>query len=297
MCLSVKVSAMSFRLDRDTFIFCTMPRSGSYYALRFVLHLDQVLCGIDGELSVKRQRFGHQFLTGIDANVIFHHFTSPFMDEARLRDASLRTYPYWSSLQEFPDYPVDIRKQLMDHIDPFYPGRTRVIFVYRNPLDQVVSAIDHLQNQKSYKNIYRFDAKTVETALQWYFKMYYWHFAASQYIVGATQFLCYEDLIRRPVEAWGWLARRLVGADRLADRPGCIEEAMRRSSYKESLLWERKNKVSLANDQDGDQPTHLRGGEIGKWKSKLAGLDKDFYAVCIRHMKNLGIPRKAFIFE
>lgn len=288
---------MSFRADKDTFIFCTMPRSGSYYCLRFLLNLDQALLGRSETVSFDKQKFGHHFLEGVDANIVLGHLSSPFLTEKKIKEILPRQYSYWSSLKKWPTFPIDARDELSPLIDKYYPGRISIIFVYRNPLDQAVSLNDHLKNHKNYSAMYRFDANSIEVSIEWYFKMFFWHFVAAQYIPGATQFMCYENLIQRPEQAWSWIAGRLLGKERLELSMRHVHQAIEMSSYEKSILWQENNRKSLADDQAGESPTHLRGGEVGKWKSRLAGLEINPLHSCKKHMENLKIPERSFIFE
>jgi hypothetical protein len=291
--LNVDSEFVQFKFDKNTYIISTMPRSGTHYTVRFLHNLDYLMLktNIDEEFAY---RHPHNYFSGIGANILLNHYTSPLMHRPLIAGLMLDQFRYWKTLSYNVWNPVSVVESLNVISHGFYTEKARIIFIYRNPLDQVVSSIDHYMNHKDISVSGISKTQLANALLGSYFKMFFTHFAAMKLCPIGTYFVRYEDLIQRPTSAWSWIVSKLLDQTDVTALEFEIQSAIDRSNYGSAEQWEATYNRSLANDQVGDHPTHLHGGEVGKWKNYL---DQESIELCDKHISGLGIPRNMFVFE
>jgi hypothetical protein len=283
-----------FQVDKDTFVFCIMPRSGSHYTLRLLKHLDRALLHETLDIDPDDQTFGFSYLRGLNINCFLHHYSSPLIDNSIIKKHFPKEFCYWNHLTYGGSPPENFYLQARKIIKPSYSRRITVIFIYRNPLDQAVSTIDHWAQHVNNPNPFIPGKSLIgRDVLEWYFKLFYTHYAALSNPRFETLFLRYEDIFLRPELAWGWLARKILQREKPTQYQRELNVAIAASNYESSKHWEEKFGRSLANDQLKDHPTHMLGGGVGKWKNRV---NVECEKTCDYHIRRLNIPKSVFDF-
>ncbi len=281
-----------------TALVATMPRSGTWLSFYFLEFFDLFLTG--------RQ----EFHTRLDLHILHG-----------LRLGKLHTHCICPGFLEHYDGP---HRQIWDRLAFYTPGfnfgygrfiennetafdplgqpGARIVYLYRNPLDQMVSFYRHLEHHRQETARTYVDETGEErpfeslghyieaAGLGAYIKQYFTYHAVAERS-GNVLMVPYERLTRegdRPFEEMlAFLGTPLDSARRL--------EAFRKArnaSRAESLrVLERAMPGSLARDQAGEGETHMRGGAVGKWKDALADAD----IARVRHgLAEFGLSLDAF---
>ena len=280
-------------------LISTTPRSGTW-SLAFFFQVLDALCTGKNTISIPFRDF--TALNGLGFNLAVYHISCPGF----LSLAPPQAVATWAQLQyPHPVLGFDAALNIVDaNSDLFYPNMNdgaRILYVYRNPLDQAVSiyfhGLEHRSTQvadlmKAMKSPNRYAMKGGFDA---YLKQFYTFYIMKPMFPDQIMMVPYESLVRERVKT----LREIVSffAPSITDErlQQCIEKAheattMQRLKYLENMLGH-----SLGNDQMSSKgPTHIRGGSIGKWKdwfssSEVGSLQKK--------LNDYGIGFDKFIFE
>ena len=288
--------------------FSTMPRSGTWYCYFLFEFLDLVLSNSKKLQGIKVARI-HEG-TGIvkcQGHSNYPEFTDTY--HGRYRDR-------WDGLvyhcNAF-DYGQQFSHEAPEQFSPRRNPALRVIYVYRNPLDQLVSAFHHFKNHVSDQHRTFSDPSTGERrpftnvreyirgrGLDGYVKQYFTYHALKN--SSNLLMISYENFVRNPIDSFSRMLG-LIGKD-VNSQPlkSAIDTAVKMSSPEKVAQYERQMGHSLAQDQisDADKTvgnranSHLRGGEIGKWKREMEPSD---VALCWDRLSSFGIDASGFITE
>ncbi len=306
----LSIKDMNLSLASDTIVFCVMRRSGTHYTKNFIVALDRLLAEEPYELedTADIRRFEiKEFMPGIRKNIFLNHFWHLFYR----KDGSSNYQDKLSYISEtvgrvrFEDWRDMVTGEfaIEGYPKPFQSalstfgiwGACQHVFVYRNPLDQIASTIEHIKNHKKprMRDIAN-DSKIEELIISDYFKHFlgfYWLFKAS---FPGLKLVRYEDMVRDSFRQFTSIANTL-GRDlgNEVDQK-LVSIAVDSVSYDKSKIEEIRSGNSLARDQIGVNPTHLRGGEIGKWKNTLSDKNHKLVYDFIDHFE---VDHDVFIFE
>lgn len=154
---------------------------------------------------------------------------------------------------------------------------TKIVFVYRNPLDQLVSYFRHLQHSitddhhyKSGKNASKISLEDFifyEGALDSYIKQFYTFHKVSQSFPELILFIPYEELINNKTTA----LTRIINHLGLPYNQKALIKAMELTSIEKIKEIENKQNKPLARDQKIDSERHVRSnnGGVGAWQSNM----------------------------
>ena len=188
---------------------------------------------------------------------------------------------------------------------PFYNENLAVVYLYRNPLDNCVSAFHHysghvseghriyVEKSTGLKKIFESPSEYLRNGgLDGYIKQFFTFHAMREH--PNLLMVRYEDLINSPEQTFAKILsaiefpidselklQALIYAASMA-APGRIQQ------------YEQANGRPLANDQLDASSSHVRGGQIGKWKSELSDEDVTY---CMDRLDEFGLRRDDFIFE
>ncbi len=266
-------------------LVATMLRSGTWFSFYFFEFLDVFLTG-RGTLNTKLDL---HVLHGLKLGKLHTHCLCPGFSEyyqGKHRAA-------WDALDFYtPAYNFGYQRFIEGNEAVFDPRRNhelRIVYLYRNPLDQMVSFYRHIEKhrQRSARTFVdetgaerHFESLShfVETAgIGAYIKQYFSYaaMAAGPDKKGADNILMvpYERLLRDGDNTYARILEFLGFA--LDDDTRCAAFAKARNASKvESLkVLEQAMPGALARDQSAAGETHMRGGEVGKWKAALGDGD------------------------
>ncbi len=154
---------------------------------------------------------------------------------------------------------------------------TKIVFVYRNPLDQFISYFRHLQHSitddHSYKagknasDIGLEDFIFYEGALDSYIKQLKTFDKVSQNFPDLILFVPYEELINNKKSA----LLRIIDHLGIKYDAAAFQKAMELTSLDQMIAIENKTGTSLGRDQKDPLERHIRSpdGGIGKWQSQM----------------------------
>lgn len=261
-------------------LIATMPRSGTWYNHLFFNAYEQLL---QGKTNITMTKSGITLVLantniGLDFLVICHA-VCPGFDRYRgdYREA-------WEKLQfhvEGYDWAKDGISRNRHLFDPHLNGNVRIVYYYRNPLDQAVSAFMHAQKhkdprQRSYTNsegkqwpITSVRQYIFGVGLDSYIKQFLTFKIAKEMYPRHVLLVKYEDLVRDPETIF---ARVLSYFGHDARDPAHREKmsvAIEISSKDSARKMEKSMGHSLANDQTDSVESHIRDGAVGKWKRHL----------------------------
>lgn len=268
-------------------LIATMPRSGTWFSFYFIEFLDLFLAGRE---KINTRLDLHVY-HGLRLGKLHTHCICPGFLEAC--DGEQRAN--WDALEFYtPGFDYGYAQFVKGNEDVFSPlinPAIRIVYLYRNPLDQIVSFYRHIQKHRQVTTRSRLTESGDEVAfddvkdflrsggLESYIKQYWTYQFMGQRAPEQLLMLPYEDLVLDPQTGF----RRLVAFLDLPPSEGDLKEAFRKSlnaTKPESLRnLERAMGTSLGRDQTDDRESHIRGGQIGKWTDQLDENDLDY----VRH--------------
>jgi hypothetical protein len=250
----------------------TMPRSGTWYAFHFFENFYRQLTR--HELGYERHHFEvYPELALAKAHV---HANCPgFIEHCRgpERDA-------WNALSgELPgyDYAAEFVAANRQHFSPTTNRRVRIIYLYRNPLDQIVSVYHHFRRHRDYQGmIARIpDERALlrETGLDSYIKQFltFRHMATA--FPDNVMLVSYEELMRAPAGAFSRMLEFWNLRVDSAERRSALAKSLENSSVAKLRELETKLGHSLADDRVDRTESHIQSGEIGRWRQVFDNTD------------------------
>ena len=261
-------------------VMSTMPRSGTWYNVYLWENLDKLVTG-RSEYDAHRVEFFYPEL-----NIHRTHSHRIFPDFLHL--AKQRFVDNWSDL-DFHTGGYDARDDTPNHYSIRSNINLSVIYVYRNPLDQIVSFYDHSINHLD-KALMAPPAKfgssqpyrsasdlAMRGGAESYLKQYLTFRYFADQNLPQLMMVKYEDQMRDPHTQFDEILR-FSGANIDPDRRRqLIADAVTLSNPASVSQIEKSENRAIGDDQKiGDGQSHLRGGAIGKWRTRLSAEAVDY---------------------
>ncbi len=284
-------------------LLATMPRSGTWYSYYFFEFLDIHLSGRE----TLNTRLGVEVYDSLRLGKVSVHVSCPGFEEVYV--GPLRKP--WDALDYYsPGYNYGYATFIENNMDVFAPTRNpdiRIVYLFRNPLDQCVSYYRHVQNhvrdekrrvtdsngkERDIENVSDF---LRSAGLNSYIKQYLTYRLMSQRYRKNILMIPYERLLRHPKRAFKRMLRFWNVPVTSAREFAAIDKALVSSEPESLRNVEKAMGTTLGNDQDGEAgETHIRGGQIGKWRDHLTQDDIDFVR---DRLATFDIGLDEFIFE
>lgn len=283
-------------------LVASMPRSGTWYSFYFLEFLDLYLSG-RSQLSTRLdlEIYHSMNLAKIHVHTICPGFLEAYDDRLRQR---------WDTLQFYvPGYNFGYQKFVADNRDVYSPvtnPHIRIIYLYRNPLDQSVSYFRHSRHninelKRSYLDQ---DDNEVEirderhflraVGLEAFIKQYFTFHVMNRRLRGNVLLVNYEALRRNPADTFSQMLGHLGFQVDDDNKKTCFRKALQSSSMTSLKNIEVAIKGTLARDQSDKEESHMRGGEIGKWKDYYDQSDLDFVEA---RLDEFGLQLDSFVRE
>ena len=282
-------------LPRSGFIG-TMPRSGTWYLsllLRFYNALQQgkpLSVSSSGEAYMQ-----DQVALGVEHIAVFHAICPGF---ERFQGP---TREIWDRLKFFCDG-YDIHQVFMERVrdllDPSVNPNARIGYLYRNPLDQAVSAYYHaISSNRVDREMSVFNNPReyyLRTGLETYIKQFFTYKTVQEMYPDQIALFRYEDLKRSPRATFEKILRFLghEPSDRICQSH--IQTSLDQASVDSVRKIERTLGHALADDQKDPNGSHIKDGEIGKWKKEFRAEDVEETGA---YMAAFGISMELFTLE
>jgi hypothetical protein len=265
-------------------LIATMPRSGTWMSYYFIEFFDLYLTG-RGELNTRLEL---EVYHGLNLGKSHSHTICPgFLEHCQGETRTL-----WDGLTFYnPGFNYGYGRFIEGNLSVFSPLENpaiRIVYIYRNPLDQCVSFFRHTRNHRreSTRNFVDTDGAEIEitderdylrrVGIESYIKQYAtFHFMREQ--CGENIFMLpYEKMVRdRDASFRSILGFLNFNVDDAA-KETAFQKALNASSAESLRNLEKSLGSTLGRDQADHGETHIRGGEIGKWKQCFDDSDVAF---------------------
>lgn len=283
----------------DSSIGCvaTMPRSGTWYHNYFFYYYRQLALGKKAE-EIREHLLAHPDAApnsgvvysdsaslGV-AHFFVSHFACPGFEDA-CRDWAFDAA--WAAL-DYHDQGQNVSGRFVRRNQAFLSPQqnpdVRIVYVYRNPLDQTLSYYRHCEHHKR-KDLLAFTTADGEfiprVSLPQFFHLVNVEAYLKQFLTYKRMhslfpeniLMCsYEALMADPAAHFQGIIRFMRG-DGQADATQ-VMEALRMTNPEAMKAFENQLGHALGNDQEDKGERHIRGGKVGKWREFLT--DEDLQA-------------------
>ncbi|MFC1811229.1 sulfotransferase domain-containing protein [Thermodesulfobacteriota bacterium] len=267
-------------------VVSTMPRSGTVYNKYFFHFYDQLLLGRNSK-EIVEEILTNSFPTnsindygatiGIDAFTLTHFNCPAFNSYKGKHLKPWKALNDWGGEKSGFDIGGGLIKSNEVMVDPSHNPQSRIVYIYRNPLDQAVSFFHHTQNQRNIKyytdalgNEFSFSSSSVKdyflaAGLDAYIKQFFTFYAIKSLFPDNIFMLTYEALMRNPKDHFGKMLKYFGHDPDTLESGTYFNEALQLASRDSMKNIEGKMGRSLSDDQD---PTHrhIRDSRTGKWR-------------------------------
>lgn len=261
----------------------TMPRSGTNFLSYFFNYYHMLLDGVD--IKENNLIVPIEYVKGAWAGVmehtmsfkwflISHNYCPGF--ESICSGAFRKS---WNNLVEDMYENNDINyifilEKFRNLLYPNLNNDVKIVFVYRNPLDQIISLERHFRNHinSPIENINFKDIEGKLMLINVYLKMYLSYLYMKKKFPKQIYFVTYEDLIQNKkknlVEILKFFNFSLDNQHKLQ----MFNKVLNLVSHESLRNLELNSGKTLANDQklSSKYESHMRGGKIGKWKGSFS---------------------------
>jgi len=269
--------------DYQTVLWATMPRSGTWYTFYFMELLNAFLTG---QTRIATKHGLHRY-DGL--NLFKYHTHTEFPGVAK--PERYEEYERWRkisySLPGFNDHFSRVEEmRLCFRIE--LNESLKIVYIFRNPLDQIVSYFDHARDHKDEETRIRKDSSGnisyVNTIGEYikaggvdsYIKQYVTHMWGKESYPDSLMAVPYELLINNPSKAFENILS-FIGFE--LDNPAKMKAfnlALENSSMESLKKIEARFKRSLGDDQKEARGSHMAGGSIGKWQKRMTDEEVNF---------------------
>ena len=279
----VRGANMSNPLSRGKNVLVgTIPRSGTnliyYFNIFYEIFLSDetltpqnIFTQIDLHLMLDKFEKGYRRRTALNIDHFFvgHAYCPGFIEYGKsfYKEA-------WERLHYDEDWWNALGASLVAHKEAFYPQLNKnaaIVFLYRNPLDTMVSLYRHLEHHRNKPgNISDFDG-FCKAYIPCYIKTYLSYIESYKEYPENILLIKYENLMGDTSKVLklilNFINRPVTEKERVA-----FDNALEVTKPDEMRKLERYLGRTLANDQNlpPGLESHLRGGEIGKWRKSFS---------------------------
>ena len=285
-----------------TALIATMPRSGTWYSFYFLEFLDVYLSG----RSNLNTRLDLEIYHGLKLGKVHIHTICPGFLE--ICQGPLRRK--WDELEFYnPGFNYGYKRFIAGNENVFAPNRNpgiRIVYIYRNPLDQAVSYFRHTQKhrQSSARTYVDSTGKEVpieneqhylrRVGIEAYIKQYVTYHFMKERFADNIKMIGYENLVRAPDKFFAEILSFLNFELDSEEKRRCFQKARNSTSVTSLKNLEGAIAGPLARDQDDPGESHMRGGEIGKWRRRLAYGDLE---IAKARLREFGLSLEDFIID
>ena len=298
-------------------LISTMGRSGTWYNREFIFFYNQLLNGkkadqiidemIKNKTKIKYMVRVNRKILSYDAFFISHWLAPGFIEsyKGKLKEKWENLKFYGTEIPSRPTEYMDIYN-VDYHCNPYRNKNAKVVYYFRNPLDQAVSYfrtiqthkvkdlnfyIDEKGNKKPFKDIHDF-LRTV--GIDMYIKHYLSFKLMKDFFPENFLLIEYEKMISDPVENFKKVLNFFNHNVEKLNFSKEFDEAIKLSSKESITKLENSYGTSISKASTDDRIRQVTDGTIGKWKQNLT--DEDLKYVDQR-FKEFDMSLSNFILE
>ena len=289
---------------------CTMPKSGTWYC-HYFFHFLSHLCAGNKNVPLRPREGAFPLPNlGLDGFVVCHAECPSFPAydgplRARWEALQYHTEGYNWAAQGFVQCPQFLTQ---------HNSQAKLVYLYRNPLDQTVSFFEHGQKHKD-KNVLARPNDRGEDAgsadglallpispndfffshnFDSFLKQYLSWKLSEKIFPNQIKMVSYEDLVRKPTDAFASIVDFMGVNQKGHEFSEHIEGALKLSSKDNIRKYENWMGQSLGRDQTDPNSRHVRDGNIGKWRQHFD--EADFKRMC-EMFSEWDVSPSEFVFE
>jgi hypothetical protein len=256
-------------------IIATMPRSGTWMT-KFFFYCYNNLYKSRSIVDDKIPDFNYYD----KINMAVHHSHTVFPSFTHIYKSGHRND--WDHLDFYVNgynYGYSFLEANKKYFSPQHNPDLRVVYIYRNPLDQAVSFFQHAQNHKDEKHRYivqngqkkyfqDVNDFIITVGITSYLKQFLSFYLVREQYSDQLLFVPYEEL-KRDLKATYKNILHFMGHEITPLNNNYIMDALKFIDMKNLKSLEVKLGHSIGDDQLLFGESHMRGGQIGKWKEHL----------------------------
>ncbi|MBW1702365.1 MAG: sulfotransferase domain-containing protein [Deltaproteobacteria bacterium] len=264
-------------------LIATMPRSGTWYNHYFFYFYDGILNGhTEFSFELPKDKVGVIRNIDLDAFLICHSVCLGFYKyHGQYREV-------WDKLNFYVDgynWAKNIIDSNIRHFDPSLNADVKIVYLYRNPLDQAVSFFRHAQKHKDQRHMQYKDRfgntcaiKTLQEfifniGLESYIKQFLTFKVMKDIYSHNILTVKYEELVRKPEQIFKKILNHFGHNIDNEMKASAFQTALKLSRMDSMKKIEDKIGHSLGDDQADTNEKHVRDGKIGKWKTHFNNED------------------------
>ena len=273
----------------NPFLIATMGRSGTWYNREFFFFYNKILSGEDPQKIIEnmiKDKKKIKYLINLNEkklgynSVFIQHFLCPgFIDF--FKGPSKKN---WDELIFYSKHiPAKFTKVMLDNnvdkkVNPYKNPNSKVIYYYRNPLDQAVAYFKTIQTHIDEELKYYYNSKTKKKELltdvhdfirkvgmDMYIKHYLSFKLTQQIYPKNVLMLTYENMVKNPENNFSEVLD-FIGHKINKD---AFNEAIKLSSKESIIKLENAYGESISQAYKYKSDRQLRDAKIGKWKNQL----------------------------
>lgn len=277
-------------------VIATLTRSGTWYCRCFFFAFHKLLNGdkfdsteLVREFYAEDREFRNIKKTiGLDKLIIAHATCPGFKEHyhGNLRDAWDKL-EFYGEGQAHDNGDIIMQKPRRKKVyDPYYNRNAKIVYFYRNPLDQAVSFLARLPDYQRKHTMYKKDASggkvfftdvkeyIYSAGLDAYIKQFFTFKEMRKIFPKNILMIPYEHLIREPEKTFTALLEHFGYEAQSEWQKVKVRQAIELASQENLKKAEQKLGMSLANE-GAPGTSHMRGGAVGKWKDYFDEIDLD----------------------
>ncbi len=278
---------------KNPILISTIPRSGTWYNREFYYFYSELLKGkkkrdIFDNMLKTRKKIKYRIPMDIDKLGFDIVFIQHWLCPGFIENYNGKYKKKWDELIFYSNHvPGNFTnymklKNVEEKVNPYKNRNSKLIFYYRNPLDQNVSFFKGIQNHKDKNLLSFFNKKTNERE---YFKdishflrtvgmdMYIKHFLSFKLVEelfpNNVLLMSYENLVNDPEENFIKALKFLGHNIKLKKYESEFFEALDLSSKESIMALEKRYGHAISRSFNNNNAKHIKDAKVGKWEGIL----------------------------
>jgi len=263
-------------IGKKGFYLGTMPRSGTNFITYFFNYFHMALSGTLNyknlmPIEVVKGGWSASMHDSLDFRwfLVSHNYCPGFES---LCTNSLRKKWNNSIKEKYDNNDMNYIFLIEKFRNILYPNlneNVKIIFLYRNPLDQIISLSKHFKNHIAPLENSGLDNKeSILLLVNQYLKMYISYDYMKKQYPDNIKMLSYEKLVKNPKEELSAILKYYSFDLSIDNRMELFEKTLELVTPEALRKLELKMGKTLAGDQksSSSKESHMRGGKTGTWK-------------------------------
>jgi len=292
-------------------LLATMPKSGTWYNHYFFYFYHSLLSGKSAseiEMPIpdsytKKVNCRMRETLGLSHLHVCHTTCPEYEGQLGELEEKWRALKFYVSGYEYGSTLIDDESYLFS---PRYNENVRILYYFRNPLDQALSYFRHTRKHKDLRHwsyidennqqCFIYDMRTFlfSVGLDAYIKQYLTFKLVQKAYPDNVLMLPYEHLIAQPERIFEQVLNHFGHNIDLQGDRALFQQALQMSSRDNLSKLENKMGKAMAGDQADPNERHIRDGSAGKWREYISAED-----ICLveERLNTFGLSLAEFVLD